>query len=197
MTTFIVNVYKEPEAMLLQLLEALRTHYPSDKIVVFEDGGAEYPALGEDLHKRFEHRKESEWGGFWTHRYLDQALRAFPSEHYIKIDPDTLVIKAALGFPEGEAIFSAVYTHHFGPTWTFRVPHGGALGFTAPMASRIVQERFMLAPEFCRSRRHHAYNDIMLADAIERHGLTLIERADFACGKTKVAGPDTTFSHVH
>jgi hypothetical protein len=198
MICFIVNVYEEPEEEVEALLNCLRAHYPLAKIVLFEDGGHEYPQDWGDFHRRFEHRKTPLWGGFWTHRYLDQALRAYPAEHYIKVDPDTSIVKAAQSLPDGEAIFSAVYTHDLGDR-KYRIPHGGALGFTRAAARRIVDDRLMLRATFCHPvfGRYGAYNDLMLADAILIHDLNLEERTDFACGKSKSMGPDTTFAHLH
>jgi len=197
MICFIVNVYNEPEAQVVALLDGLRTHYPLDKIIVLEDGAHEYPGLGDDFHKRFNHRKTPKWGGFWTHRYLDQALRAYPTEHYIKVDPDTAIVKAATKLPDGEAVFSAVYAHDLGPKGKWYVPHGGALGFTYAMARRIVDERLMLSLAFCSSGAYWSHHDLMLADAIKSNHLTLVSRPDFDCGKTRALGPDTTFAHTH
>lgn len=194
MICFAIHAFNEPPERVIKTVAALRWAYPGCQVIFIEDGGRHYMIAGVPSITG-ERLKTPENGGRWTNRYLSLFLAQSTFDILIKVDPDTEVIKPASNFPKGNVIFSSVYTHNLGHGRTWRVPHGGALGFTRDAAREILSMRTMLNPRFINNPRYGQWNDVMLADVIEWRNMNLLERQDFACGPMKFIGPETTFTH--
>lgn len=197
MICFALHAFDEPEEQVARTASRLAEVYPGAEVFLVEDGGNTYDHVQCSQRFRGDHLKTKESGGAWTHRYLGLYLLNSVAPYLVKVDPDTEVLKEATDFPQGEAVFSAVFAHDLGFGKTWRMPHGGALGFTRAMALRLHSSKALLHPRFKDSPRYYDFNDIMLGQVIREERLNLVERTDFACGKTKVVTVESTFAHTH
>jgi hypothetical protein len=124
--------------------------------------------------------------GRWTDRYLKIFLDTDCS-HLIKIDPDTNVLRPVRDLPDPNqpTIFCRMGID--------RVPHGGALGFTRPMAKLILENGWMTDHVLLRYHHHYAYQDQMLRTIVWSKKLKIQVRQDF--GWIGHETDNTTFSH--
>jgi hypothetical protein len=165
MICFVINRFNEPDAQVQSVIDRVRLVYPNAVIQLNDD--------------RVGHLKTPANGGQWTHRYLKFSV-ASGCEHIIKIDPDTTVLKAVENLPLDDCIFCRVKEHDLG-TRIFRVPAGGALGFTREMARKIVDNGYFLHPRYRNNPMCNNFNDLMLMDILHRENLPMVDRPDFCC----------------
>jgi hypothetical protein len=167
MICFVLNRFREEDALVQSGVDRLHAAYPASPVLLIDDRSPNF--------------KRPENGGEWTHRYLKMAIGSGCS-HIIKIDPDTTVLKAVENLPTQDCVFCRVREVKHGER-IYRIPAGGALGFTLGMAQRIVAGQWMLDPRYRNSIEYGNYNDLMLMDVAWRNGLQMVDRPDFACGR--------------
>ena len=103
---FVVNVYQEDEALLLQCLTSIRTFYPDAPLVMISDGNQNmlYSDMAFKMRARLvigSRLKVPASGGAWTKRMYTEALREV-GDTIVKMDPDSLMWRAFKIDPPGE-----------------------------------------------------------------------------------------------
>jgi hypothetical protein len=167
MICFVLNRFNEPDEQVQTVINRIRSVYPNSVLQLNDD--------------RVDHLKSPKNGGAWTHRYLTSAVSS-GCDHIIKVDPDTEILSAVENLPTQDCIFCRVREVQIGDR-LFRIPAGGALGFTRGAAQHIVDEKYFLQDCYKDNIRFANYNDIMLMDIVWRNKLPMIDRPDFCCGR--------------
>ena len=184
MTLFVMHVHSDDDSCVERNVAQLRLLYPTDKLVLIYDGVS---ARGHDCTEIAGDRlKVAGELGRWTERYLKLFLDTDCS-YLIKVDPDTNILRPARNFPDpaSSTIFCRMGID--------RVPHGGALGFTRPMAETLISSGWLTDEVLLRYHKHHAYQDQMLRTIVWSKKLSIQVRRDF--GWVGHETDDTTFSH--
>ncbi len=134
---FVVNFFREDDALVEGLAEALQHFYPAAPIVFIGDG---VPASGQLRSRvavceapRLKHLPSGEW----TERYLRLGL-ALVTDFIIKLDPDTMIWRRFL-LPEGLDYFGTI--SNLGA-----FVRGGAVGFSREAARKLVESGWLSAP---------------------------------------------------
>jgi len=195
MICFIINYFDENPDQIGGLINRLKLVYGADcQILMIGDGGATSCAfMGHNGDAMFDHLKTPNNGGAWTHRYLDYFLKNSTEKYLIKIDPDTEVLSMAKNLPVEDCVFCRVRDVTLGNV-LFRIPAGGALGFTRGIAERIVNEGYFLKDYYRSNVRFDNFNDLMLMDIASRYNVPMVDRPDFCCGR-RPAFNEASFYH--
>lgn len=184
MTLFVMHVHSDDDSCVERNVAQLRLLYPTDKLVLIYDG---VPPRGHDCTEIAGDRlKVAGELGRWTERYLKIFLDTECS-HLIKVDPDTNILRSAANLPDPAqpTIFCRMGLD--------RVPHGGALGFTRPMAETLISSGWLTDEVLLRYHKHHAYQDQMLRTIVWSKKLSIQVRRDFGWAGHETE--NTTFSH--
>ena len=181
---FVMHVHNDDDQLVTSNVNRINSLYPESSVVLIYDG---VPVRGHDCTEIAGDRlKVAGKLGRWTERYLNIFLES-STTHLIKIDPDTKVHRPIENLPDPstECIFCRMAID--------QVPHGGALGFTRPMANRLLSERWLTDGFLLRYHQHYAYQDQMLRTVVWNKRLKVQNRRDF--GWVGKETPTTTFSH--
>jgi hypothetical protein len=181
---FVMHVHNDDDQLVTSNVNRINSLYPESSMVLIYDG---VPVRGHVCVEIAGDRlKIAGKLGQWTERYLKTFLDT-DKPYLIKIDPDTKVHRPIVNLPDPsvECIFCRMGVD--------RVPHGGALGFTRPMAERLLSSGWLHDPTVLRYHIHHAYQDQMLRTIVWSKKLSVSVRRDF--GWVGHETEDTTFSH--
>lgn len=179
-----MHVYQDGVDLVARNVSQIRKLYPAAELTLIYDG---ISTRGYDCNEIAGDRlKVAGKLGHWTERYLKIFL-ATNKPYVIKIDPDTNILRTVQNLPDPTkpTIFCRMGLD--------RVPHGGALGFTRPMAESILSNGWMTDIVLLRGHERHAYQDQMLRTVVWKKKLKVQVRRDFGW-----AGHETdemTFSH--
>ena len=181
---FVMHVHNDDDLLVTSNVSRINSLYPESSMVLIYDG---VPARGHDCTEIAGDRlKVAGELGRWTERYLKIFLDTECS-HLIKVDPDTNILRSAANLPDPAqpTIFCRMGLD--------RVPHGGALGFTRPMAKLILENGWMTDHTILRYHHHYAYQDQMLRTVVWSKKLKIQVRRDF--GWIGHETETTAFSH--
>jgi hypothetical protein len=112
---------------------------------------------------------KTNYGGSWTHRYLEIWLNsASSSETLIRIDPDT-VFNRAIDIPSDQDFFG-----HY-DTQTYGVPffHGCFFGISLSAAKWLVDSGELLNEKYT-TKKTGSLQDIIVADILLRHNKKIV-----------------------
>lgn len=182
---FIMHVFDEKREQVANNIDRLRTFYPNSPVTIIYDGVPSQNHVGvtEIVGDRVKVNGRS---GTFTARYLKVFLDNPDVQFCIKIDPDTEVVQRLtdpLPSPDQVVMFCRVERHG--------QPHGGAVGFTRPMATLLLDRGWLTQPFGCLGEI--ALQDPILKRLIQIHNLTCLHRPDF--GYTDTTKPTDVFRH--
>lgn len=181
---FVMHVHSDDDQLVTSNVSRINSLYTESSMVLIYDGVS---ARGHDCTEIAGDRlKVAGELGRWTERYLKIFLDTECS-HLIKVDPDTNILRSAANLPDPAqpTIFCRMGLD--------RVPHGGALGFTRPMAETLITSGWLTDEALLRYHKHHAYQDQMLRTIVWSKKLAVNVRRDF--GWVGHETETTTFSH--
>ena len=140
-----------------------------------------------------ERAKVDQFGGLWTHRYLEECLST-GNNFFMRIDPDTECIRRMDPMPD---YTSGLFGRHFNVKGMkigkiMRI-HGSMLGWTRDAATKCVSSKIFLSSEFQNRNQYRTVDDVMVYRAAELLDLPIHHRDDFECGGIKLENP--SFKH--
>lgn len=180
--TIILTVYNESLNEVVGQVSNVKELYPQSTIVLCYDGVAEHPIDGV-VHVRFSERlKTRSSTGVWMHKWLSAFLDNSDSDYMLKLDPDTILVKPIKNWPVGEVVFGTVRIIRWSPKYEILRIHGGGCGYSRSMVKRIVDNEWLLSPEFVNNPRFQDQEDVMLAHLIKTYSLNYYDHPEFSCG---------------
>jgi hypothetical protein len=205
---FLMHVYDE-FAAAERLVKQIRILYPRIELLVLLDGTKPPYEFSESwIWDRYTYLfklvrlKEVQYGGQWTHRYLQFFLHMTSVERCIKLDPDSWLWRSLHHFPKGDIFGEVKAVNYRGQ------PHvrGGAIGFTRHGATALIKH--LLNPayktdEFAYSRPATgeiiSLQDAIVGDAAQKAGLKLAPWSEVRIGwdEPPIANPDLKYAITH
>lgn len=184
---FALHVFDEPISEVEVNIHALKEFYKNSVVLVIYDGVPRQNHIGV-IEVEVDRLKLPGKFGAFTHRYLSMFLNDTDCDYVIKIDPDTRIHRTVsdLPNPKNSTIFCRMATDE--------VPHGGAIGYTRPMADLLVRNEWFLDGKMLIRHRLHPFQDHMMRDIISQKGLHVQVRRDF--GWVGKETDTTVFSHT-
>ena len=189
---FVLNVYKEDINLVQRVVTDLQRFNIDSDILVLYDGTISYniPNVQNIVYTdRLKHFRDMRW----THRYINEYLERSAALYLIKIDPDTCVLNTIKNLPISECIFAHCAQSIICKKGIWKIPHGGALGYTRGLAKKLIDKSMLLNNADFSNPSCGIFQDLMLRNIIHKYDIPLVDRKDFVCGERTT--PDTVFCH--
>ena len=185
-TAFIVHVFCEKKDDVEITISKIKNFYPNSPVFIIYDGVQRHFHLGTIEKEMCRVKIPGNFGEF-THRYLNVFLDETNCDYVIKIDPDTKVWKKILNLPDPTLPITFCRMSSDG------IPHGGAIGYTRPMAKLLVNSGCFIDSQLLKIHQNHAQQDSMYKEIIGLKKLHVQVRRDF--GWIGKENDSTVFSH--
>lgn len=184
---FVMHVFDERADEVAINVAALKTFYPGAYIFLIYDG-VSCQGHSDVIECEFDRVKIPGKFGTFTHRYLKLCLDKTDCDYIIKIDPDTRIWNTVSYLPDPtlQTIFCRM-TYNY-------IPHGGALGYTRPMAKLLVDSGWLINERLLCRHADHPHQDPIHKELIWAKQLHVQVRHDF--GWIGYETENTVFSHT-
>ena len=178
--TFVMNVYREPVALVQRALVSYKAQYPTAHYVVVGDGAwdADLADLLSDIPyvARGKRHKTPELGHLYTQQWCREGLR-WPADVIFKIDPDSEMHHAFRSIPDAD-YFGRSYraADRRGLRRNRRIIWGACIGFSRQLLERFLSEGLLDRPDLAaRSlyKQGQFSEDVFLSRVCEEHEIPM------------------------
>ena len=155
--SFVVNVYRQYNQLDMCLAD-FRKAYPNNQALLIVDGCTiDYQAIAKRYNLKllvYSRCKIIKFGGLWTHRYLDSALKLFkPTDWLLKFDPDTVFNRPLSTYPDGYNLASSVPKTLFKSQEKCKL-YGGVTLFRWSFAEKLVANKLFLKQKYINNPKY-------------------------------------------